>query len=150
MPQITGHWEEIVGNQFVAEQRAYDPPAELARATENIARLNPGQKLVHDQILASVLRSDSQGRPQGRPFFVHSLGGTGKSFTWNTLAASCRERSLIVLCVASSGIASLILTGGQTSHSMLGIPIEIYENSVSIIKKNSLKEELLRKTRLII
>ena len=70
-----------VGNRFVAEQRAYDPHAELARATENITRLNPGQKLVHGQILASVLRSDSQGRPQGRPFFVHGPGGTGKSFT---------------------------------------------------------------------
>ena len=56
MPQVTGHWEEIVRNWFVAEQRAYDPDAELARATQNIARLNPGQKLVHDQILASVLR----------------------------------------------------------------------------------------------
>ena len=81
MPQIIGHWEEIVRNQFVAEQRAYDPHAELARVTENIARLNPGQKLVYDQILALVLRSDLQGRPQGRPFFVHGPGGTGKSFT---------------------------------------------------------------------
>ena len=33
---------------------------------------------------------------------------------------------------------------------MLGIPIEIYENSVLTIKKNSLKGELLRKIRLII
>ena len=47
-----------------------------------------------------------------------------------------------MLCVASSGITSLILTSGRTSHSMLGIPIEIYENSVSTIKKNSLKGEL--------
>ena len=54
-----------------------------------------------------------------------------------------------MLCVTSSGIASLILTS-WTSHSMLGIPIEIYENSVSTIKKNSLKGELLRKTRLVI
>ena len=52
-----------------------------------------------------------------------------------------------MLCVTFSGIANLILTGGRTSHSMLGIPIEIYENSVSTIKK---KGELLRKTRLII
>ena len=55
-----------------------------------------------------------------------------------------------MLCVAASGIASLILTGGQTSHSMLGILIEIYKNSVSTIKKNSLNMELLRKTRPII
>ena len=73
---------------------------------------------------------------------VHGPGGTGKS-------ASCRGRSLIALCVASSGIASLILTGDWTSHSILGIPIEICENSVSTMK-NSLKRELLRKTRLII
>ena len=46
--------------------------------------------------------------------------------------------SLIVPCVASS----LILTGGRTSHIMLRIPIVIYENS--------LKGELLRKTRLIL
>ena len=106
--------------------------------------------MVHDQILASILRTDSQGRPQGRPFFVHGPGETGKSFTWNTLTNFCRGRSLIVLCIASSGIASLIFTGGWTSHSILGIPIEIYENSVSTIKKSSLKGELLRKARLII
>ena len=58
LPQITGHWAEIVGNQFVTEQRAYDPAAKLAKATQNIARLNPGQRLVHNQILALVLRSD--------------------------------------------------------------------------------------------
>ena len=55
-----------------------------------------------------------------------------------------------MLCVASLGIAFLILTGGWISHSILGIPIEIYKNSVSTIKKNSLKGELSRKTRLII
>ena len=134
----------------MAEQRAYDPPAELVRVTENIARLNPGQKLIYDQILASVLRSDSQGRPQGRHFFVYGPGGTGKLFTWNTLAASCRGGSLIVLCITSSGIASLILTSSWTSYSMFGISVEIYKNLVLTIKKNSLKGELLRKTRLII
>ena len=46
--------------------------------------------------------------------------------------------------------STLILTGGRTSHSMLGIPREIYENLVSPIKKKSLKRKLLRKTRLII
>ena len=62
----------------MAEQRAM---IQLPRATVNITRLNPGQRLVYGQILASVLRTDSQGRPQGRPFFVHGPGGTGKSLT---------------------------------------------------------------------
>ena len=58
MPQVTGHWEEIVRNQFVTEQRAYDSATELARAIQNLTRLSPGQRLVHDQILASVLRRE--------------------------------------------------------------------------------------------
>jgi hypothetical protein len=61
MPQVTGHWEEMVGNRFLAEQRDYDLSAELAHAAENISRLNPGQKVVHDQILASVTQTDAQG-----------------------------------------------------------------------------------------
>ena len=73
-------------------------------------------------------------------------GGTGKSFTWNTLAASCRGRSLIVLCVASSGIASLILTGGWISHSMLGgITVAFggdFQQTLPIIPKGT-KEQII-------
>ena len=149
MPQFTGPWQQIEGNPFIAEQMAYDPSVERQSAAENIARLNPGQKSVHDQIFTSALRRDTQGRPQGSLFFVNGPGGTGKSFTWNTLASSCRARSLIVLCVAS-GIASLILTGGRTSHTMFGIPIDIHAELVSYIKKNSNKAALLKEASLII
>jgi hypothetical protein len=76
MPQVTGRWEEMVGNRFLEEQRDYDLCAELANAAENIARLNPGQKVVHDQILASVTQTDAHGKPCGRPFFVNGPGGT--------------------------------------------------------------------------
>ena len=44
----------------------YNPESELEKAAENIAELNPEQKLVPDEILASVLRTDVQGRPQGK------------------------------------------------------------------------------------
>ena len=123
MPQVTGDWEQLVGNRFIAEQMDYNPETELAKAAEKISKLNPEQKLVHDEILASVLRTDAQGRPQGKIFFVNGLGKCGKSFTWNTIASSCTGHSLIVLRVAPAGIAALILTGGWTSHSVLGIPI---------------------------
>ena len=45
---------------------------------------------------------------------------------------------------------STILTGGRTSHSMLGIPIALDEASLSFFKKNSERAELLKKTSLII
>ena len=75
MPQVTGDWEQLVGNRFIAEQMDYNPETELAKAAENIAKLNPEQKLVHDEILASVLRADAQGKPQGKIFFVNGPGG---------------------------------------------------------------------------
>jgi len=79
MPQIIGHWEDIVGNHFIAEQRNYNPDGQLEMASANIARLNPGQKLVHETILNSTLSRE------GGLFFVNGPGGTGKSFTWTHL-----------------------------------------------------------------
>ena len=59
MPQVTGNWEQLVGTRFIAEQRDYNSESELAKAAENIAKLIPEQMLVHDKILASVLRTDA-------------------------------------------------------------------------------------------
>ena len=55
-----------------------------------------------------------------------------------------------MLCVASSGIASLILTGGRTSHSMFQIPLELDEKSICMVKKGSDKANLMKEVSLII
>jgi ATP-dependent DNA helicase PIF1 len=55
---------------------------------------------------------------KGGVFFLHGYGGTGKTFMWRTLAASLRSRCQIVLTVATSGIASLLLPEeGQHTQS---------------------------------
>ena len=61
-----------------------------------------------------------------------------------------RGQELIVLCIASSGIAALILIGGQTAHSSLSIPIDIQDDSFCSIKKGTMKAELLQQCSLII
>ena len=68
-------------------------------------------------------------------FFVHGHGGTGKTFLWTTIIAKIRSQNQIVLAVASSGIASLLLPGGRTAHSRFKIPINITDCSVCEIKK---------------
>jgi len=69
----------------------------------------------------------------GKTFFVHSAGGGGKTFVCNTIAAAVRlgqhQDHKVALCVASSGIASLLLDGGRTAHSRFKIPIPVHENS---------------------
>ena len=86
----------------------------------------------------------------GSPFFLHSGGGCGKTDLASLIAASVHARGEIVLCVASTGLASLLLPGGYTTHSCFKIPIPIYEQSTCNIKKDDPIHQLLQQISLII
>jgi ATP-dependent DNA helicase PIF1 len=86
----------------------------------------------------------------GQTFFIYRYGGTGKTFLWNTLLANIRNKGKIVLAVASSGIVALLLPGGRTPHSRFRIPLDIQEDSMCAIKKNTHLAELIQQTSLII
>lgn len=62
-------------------------------------------------IIIKFVDNNNRGR-----FFIYGYGGTGKTYVWRTLSASIRSKWHIVLIVAPSGIASLLLTGGCTVH----------------------------------
>ncbi|XP_028078844.1 uncharacterized protein LOC114280672 [Camellia sinensis] len=47
---------------------------------------------------------------KGTVFFLNGGAGTGKTFLYNTIALKCRSLGHIVVTVASSGIASLLLS----------------------------------------
>jgi len=83
-------------------------------------------------------------------FFIYSSGGTGKTYLWNTLISKFRSEKHMVLAVASSGIASLLLPGGKTAHSVFKIPLQADETSVCYFDKRSEHADLIRKTRLIV
>ncbi|GKC59671.1 ATP-dependent DNA helicase PIF1, partial [Tanacetum coccineum] len=55
---------------------------------------------------------DAVNGDKGGMFFVYGYGGTGKTYLYKTLYAALRSKSEIVLNVASSGIAALLLDGG--------------------------------------
>ncbi|XP_028193267.1 uncharacterized protein LOC114378874 [Glycine soja] len=52
--------------------------------------------------------------------------------------------------VASSGIASLLLPGGRTTHSKFKIPVPIFEDSTCNIHQGTQLAELLNEASLII
>ena len=56
----------------------------------------------------------------------------------------------IALCVASSGIAALLLEGGWTAHLQFRIPLKIFETSVAGIEQGLFMHEVLQKTDVII
>ncbi|KAI5402012.1 hypothetical protein KIW84_066465 [Lathyrus oleraceus] len=87
---------------------------------------------------------------RGGVFFLHGYGGTGKTFMWITLSSALRSQKKIVLTVASSGIASLLLPGGRTAHSKFKIPVPTLDNSTCNINKDTDHSQLLEATDVII
>jgi len=71
----------------------------------------------------------------GGVFFFYGYGGTGKTFMWKTISYAIRSQRKIVLTVASSGITSLLLSGGRTTHSKFKILIPTLDNSICNINK---------------
>nr|GEW46731.1 hypothetical protein [Tanacetum cinerariifolium] len=50
-------------------------------------------------------------------------GGTGKTFLYKTIISRLRSERKIVLALASSGIATLLLPPGRTTHSRQILPV---------------------------
>jgi hypothetical protein len=107
--------------------------------------LNDDQHIAFDQIVVSASAQD------GKSFFLHGPGGTGKTFLYNTICHHIRMKGWIVLCVASSGIAALLLPGGHTAHSTFAIPVDSFSDvSNCHIDKYLPCAKMLRRVRLII
>ena len=83
--------------------------------------------------------------------FLNGPGGTGKTFIYNTVCNKIQSEGWIVLCVASSGIAALLLRGGRTAHSMFKIPIDgLNADSTCPVPKEDPLAEMFRLVHLIV
>jgi hypothetical protein len=146
MPSCTQNWEQRnpEQNRLIREQHELrdQQPAGLAHDLES--KLNNEQRAAYDQILTSVYGD------HGTTFFLDGPAGTGKTFLYNSLCATLRAENKIVICVASSGLAALLLPGGKTSHSVFKIPINVQANSTCNIPKRSDLAALIAQTNLII
>lgn len=83
-------------------------------------------------------------------FFLQGAAGAGKMFIYNAVCHAMRSHSLIVLCIASSGIVPPHLPGGRTAHSCLKIPIDLDEHSTCAIGKESYLAKFLAAVCLLI
>ena len=146
LPLPVGHWQQELrsgSNRLIDEQRSYDIRLEAQHYIENEAKLNPQQRHVVQTVISAVEGGN------GGVFFVQAAAGCGKTFVSNTLTHYFRREHKIVLCVASSGIASLLLIGGRTVHSRFKIPLVLTDVSCTI-KKGSPEAALCREAALII
>ncbi|XP_020972798.1 uncharacterized protein LOC110269352 [Arachis ipaensis] len=131
-------------NKLIEEELAYDTNELTHTNLYTEQKMTHEQRLVFDEILNAVI-TDSGGF-----YFLYGHSGCGKTFIWNGLSSGIRSRGKIVLNVASSRIASLLLFGGRTAHSRFSIPITITDEFTCNINYSSLKVELLIQSSLII
>ncbi|XP_035838142.1 uncharacterized protein LOC110883025 [Helianthus annuus] len=118
----------VGNNRLVDEELSFNVPQVQSELDSLKSSLTDEQLSVYNQIMTAV-----EG-DKGGVFFVYGYGGTGKTFLWKTLALSVRSREQIVLNVASSGIASLLMSRGRTAHSRFHIPINLDESSMCHIR----------------
>ncbi|XP_019161444.1 PREDICTED: uncharacterized protein LOC109158079 [Ipomoea nil] len=144
MPIANFETYNVISNRLIQEELAYDCVAQEKENKVLVSQLTDEQKVIYDEVLTDI---ESKA---GGLFFVYGYGGTGKTFLWRALSSALRCKGEIVLNVASSGIASLLLPGGRTSHSRFGIPISVNEDSTCNIRQGTPLAELILQSKLII
>ncbi|KAL7602570.1 hypothetical protein Lser_V15G25966 [Lactuca serriola] len=144
MPYHDHEFVSSSNNLLITEELDFDRTTLLQEFHQLLGSLTDEQRGVFDDIIINVKQK------KGDVFFVYGYGGTGKTFLWKTLSVALSSEGEIVLNVASSDIASLLLTGGKITHSQFIIPLNLIEDSFFSITPESDVVELLKKTSLII
>ena len=145
MPKPMYDWETATTNQLIAEQLNFDPEEEQAAAARQMSTFSDEQREAYNRIW------DSIANEKGHAFFIDGPGGSGKTYLYQTLCHAVRAERWIILCVAATGLAALLLPGGRTAHSTFKIPIsDLNEDSVCQIAKESGRADLLRAARALL
>lgn len=141
-PDATAYDTDV--NNLISDDLNYNHDEEREKHKEILAKITDEQRAVYQEIL------DAVNGDKGGMFFVYGFGRTGKTFLWNILGAAIRSLGEIILNVASSGIAALLLPGGQTAHSRFEIPINVNDFTTCKTKKVSNQTELVQQAKIII
>ncbi|CAI9303567.1 unnamed protein product [Lactuca saligna] len=134
----------ILKNRLLLEETNYDTNLLISQNSSMVSQLNPDQLTIYERVV------DAERNKNQLLLFVYGSGGTGKTFLWTTILSYFRSKGKIILAVAASGIASLLLPLGRTAHSRFVIPIDFTDKSSCNIKKKTQLAELLKRTSMII
>ena len=94
------------------------PPNQLFNAARQEGEWRSAYAAFNDDQLQAFNEIDSAvSARHHKIFFLSAVGGTGKTFLFNSLLAKWRSEGKVVIAVASTGIAALLLQNATTVHS---------------------------------
>ncbi|XP_054789485.1 uncharacterized protein LOC129295029 [Prosopis cineraria] len=141
-PECSINYDNV--NNLMMEELSFDTELYIFERYKFEQQLTIEQREIYEKILSAV------NLKEGSFFFVYGFKGTGKTFLWNALTVFIRSQKMIVLNVASSGIAATLLPSGRTAHSQFCIPINVTEDSTCNIMHGSAIATLIQITDLIV
>ncbi|XP_076908519.1 uncharacterized protein LOC143565431 [Bidens hawaiensis] len=118
LPMPSANFMERLRNTLLMEEKNYDREQLSREHKASKALLNTEQKAIYEDVLTAIT--------SGKQIlaFVYGHGN-------------------VVLAVAASGIASLLLPSGRTAHSRFKIPFDLADDSLCDIKKNTHLSQLI-------
>jgi len=144
MPQPDRSLVPEISNRLIHDELNYNRDSLAEEHRRLMSTMTNEQKSIYDAIMRRV-----EERKPGI-FFLYGYGGTGKTYLWRSMAAALRSKGEIVIAVASSGIAALLIPGGRTAHSRFCIPLDVHETSSCTMTPDSDLAKLIAQARLII
>jgi hypothetical protein len=124
-------------NPQLATEPNYDKDILHGYVDQNLPRLNICQEIA----ITTMFNAIAQGK--GVVFLLDGPSGSSKTFVYSMLLASVQQDENVAIGVTSSGIATFLLEGGQTSHLVFKIPIAIVRDSMCSIFVQSNYAELI-------
>ena len=132
MPQPDRCLVPEISNRLIHDELNYNKDSLADEHRRLMATMTDERRSIYNDIMKRV--------EEQKPgiFFLYGYGGTGKTYLWRSMAAAIRSKGEIVITVASSGIATLLIPGGRTAHSRFCIPLDVHETSSCTINSSYL------------
>ncbi|GJS88090.1 DNA helicase [Tanacetum coccineum] len=130
LPLPPEHLMSVLRNKLLMEEKCYDRQLLAKERDRLLPKLNDKQRHIFSLIIQACLNNTQE------LVFVYGHGGTGKTFLWKSIIYALRCEGRIVIAVASSGIASLLLPAGRTAHSRFKLPLDPTDTSGDPSERN--------------
>jgi hypothetical protein len=139
LPTPSVAFDRLETNRLLEVEHDYN--VEVATPIESF---DDGQRVAYDGVI------NAYAAHHAKVIFIDGPGGTGKTYIENLILNTMRSCGDIALAVASLGIVALLLSGRQTAHLYLKIPIALDRTSFCYIRKQDDLATLIRQTKLIL
>jgi len=144
LPAPSVAFDRLETNRLLEVEHDYNVEVLQTEVAMAIKSFNDGQRAAYDGVI------NEYAAHHAKVIFIDGPSGPGKTYTENLILNVVRLRGDIALIVASSGIAALLLSGGQTTHSYLKILISLDRTSLCYIHKQDDLATLIRQMKLIL